>query len=68
MVIEASEWPRDPKGFVFLARAVERLGKAIFGNHWDGTEQSAKLLLPLPAFGSHAPSREDRVTAHEAEF
>jgi hypothetical protein len=31
-------WPADPAGYVFLARAVERVGSAMFGSEWTGQE------------------------------
>jgi hypothetical protein len=34
----ASDWPRDAKEFIFLARAVDAIGKAIFPDDWTGTE------------------------------
>jgi hypothetical protein len=36
-------WPHDPDGYVFLARAVDEIGKAMFGHHWTGKEWTSEL-------------------------
>jgi len=36
-------WPHDPAGYVFLARAVDEIGKAMFGVHWTGKEWTTPL-------------------------
>src|SRR5690349_10255169 len=36
------KWPEDPKGYVFLARAVQRVGSAMFGGAWTGREVLAE--------------------------
>jgi hypothetical protein len=35
-----AEWPFDPPGFTLLGRAVEQVGKAVYGNEWCGFEMS----------------------------
>jgi hypothetical protein len=43
-------WPDDVFGKVFLARAVDALGRAKFGDDWSGYKPSVDLdLQPLPA-------------------
>lgn len=37
-------WPRDPAGYVFLARAVHEIGRAKFGDEWVGDEPA----IPQP--------------------
>jgi hypothetical protein len=41
-------WPREPAGYVFLARAVEKIGSALHGNDWTGEEATAEEIEPLP--------------------
>lgn len=42
-------WPDDAYGRVFLARAVDALGRAMFPQEWTGFEPSVNLhLKPLP--------------------
>jgi hypothetical protein len=40
----SSEWPRDTKEFIFLGRAVEAIGKAIYLDDWTGEEPWIKQL------------------------
>lgn len=45
----AANWPTfDPPGYVFLARAVDRVGQALFGNDWTGTEPGQEPIYNLP--------------------
>jgi hypothetical protein len=41
-------WPLDPDGYVFLARAVEEIGRAMFGQHWTGKEITTEHVRSLP--------------------
>jgi len=42
-------WPEDAYGKVFLARAVERLGEALYPDEWTGFEPGVDTTLaPLP--------------------
>jgi len=41
-------WPRDPHGYIFLARAFDSVGAAQFKGNWSGKEQFAQLVPPLP--------------------
>jgi hypothetical protein len=45
---EPDWWPRDPHGYVFLARALEKIGAAM-DDKWTGTEATADYVQPLPA-------------------
>ena len=48
-------WPEDAFGRVFLARAVIRLGEAMFPDEWTGHEPGVNTSLrPLPAFSWEA--------------
>jgi hypothetical protein len=40
-----SAWPRDTSDWVFLARAFQKVGSAMFGQHWTGEETVAKSEL-----------------------
>ena len=44
-------WPLDPSGYVFLARGVQAIGKARFGDEWTGEEVTTAFvkLPPGPA-------------------
>jgi len=42
------EWPHDPPGYVFLARAFSEIGRAIFGEKWSGEENPPKGKLADP--------------------
>jgi hypothetical protein len=44
---EPDWWPRDPFGYVFLARLVEKLGAALHSD-WTGTEATTEDIDPLP--------------------
>jgi hypothetical protein len=44
---EPDWWPRDPHGYVFLARVVEIVGSAMHDD-WTGLESSTKDVAPLP--------------------
>lgn len=46
-----NKWPGDSAGYVFLARAVHRLGREIFGAEWIGDEPATPPLPPLEYFG-----------------
>ena len=38
-----SSWPMDPAGYVFLARAMDELGRARYGRDWTGEEFSGGM-------------------------
>ena len=38
--LSPGRWPRDTADFVFLARAVDHIGKVLFEDVWVGTEPS----------------------------
>jgi hypothetical protein len=40
-----SAWPRDTPDWIFLARAFQKVGSAMFGQHWTGEETVAKSEL-----------------------
>lgn len=41
-------WPRDCDGFVFLGRAVDRMGRAMFGTDWTDDTMIAVYKGPSP--------------------
>jgi hypothetical protein len=43
-----NQWPSDSGGYLFLPRALDRLGSALFGDQWLGTEPACNHLDPLP--------------------
>ena len=53
-------WPRDPFGYVFLARAVQAIGKACFCDEWTGEEVTTAFvkLPPGPATQEAQRQRE----------
>jgi hypothetical protein len=44
---EPDWWPRDPHGYIFLARLVEKIGAALHSD-WTGEEATTKEIYPLP--------------------
>lgn len=47
---DSSQWPRDPSGFVFLARAVHEIGRTIMKDEWTGSEPTTEFTPHLPFF------------------
>jgi hypothetical protein len=45
---ESKWWPRDPPGYVFLGRVLEKIGAAMHED-WTGTEATTDYVQPLPA-------------------
>jgi hypothetical protein len=45
---EPEWWPRDPPGYVFLGRVLEKIGAGMHED-WAGTEATTDFVLPLPA-------------------
>lgn len=43
-----ASWPDDAYGFVFLARAIQRIGKATFAGEWTDTEPFTAPLIETP--------------------
>lgn len=41
--IDRHTWPNDPKDHVFFGRAIDELGRAIYGNAWTGNEYTVGL-------------------------
>jgi hypothetical protein len=46
--MDASYWPRDTKEHVFLARALGRVGEALYNEEWTGEEPRTEVVEPLP--------------------
>lgn len=44
-----ASWPDDAYGFVFLARAIERIGKAVYTDQWTGNEPVARPPILPPS-------------------
>ena len=68
------QWPADPYGYVFLFRAVHRIGRALFGDAWTGGEPSTEYPRPLyaPLLGkpnvADARRAEELLTKHRPEL
>jgi hypothetical protein len=45
---EPDWWPRDPLGYIFLARVVEKIGAALHDD-WTGKEATTNEMDPLPS-------------------
>jgi len=62
----AYQEPRDQVDWIFLPRALERVGKCLFADEWCGDEVVAKVLPDFPTFAaSTAPKYLDlRFEAH----
>jgi hypothetical protein len=56
-------WPRDPAGYIFLARVVNQIGKATFGNEWSGADPGTVLPRSLPSKGSATVG--EKIWAHD---
>jgi hypothetical protein len=41
-------WPREPAGLIFLARVVDKFGRALYGDDWTGTEAATEYIDLLP--------------------
>jgi len=53
-------WPRDPFEYVFLARAVQAIGRARFGDEWTGEEATTELVkLPLALATQEAQRQQE---------
>jgi hypothetical protein len=46
--LKSSEWPKDASTDVFLGRAIDRIGKAMFGSEWDGKEVYTEVSDIIP--------------------
>lgn len=44
----SASWPDDAYGFVFLARAIERIGKATYVDEWTGSEPFTAPPIETP--------------------
>ena len=47
-------WPHDRPGYVFLARAFDPVGRALFGDHWDALEIVGEAPAAPPADADEA--------------
>src|SRR4051812_2051632 len=56
-------WPADPSGYVFLARAVEKIGQAMFGPEWTGKETTTEPVVALPE--QQEASTKDQLRAYQ---
>ena len=62
-----SQWPRDPSGFVFLARAVHEIGQTIMKDEWTGSEPTTEHIPCLPTtfgLGQYPPHPHHLERAH----
>ena len=61
--LQGQPWPRDPAGYIFLARAVNQIGKAIYGIKWSGCEPGTSLPRLLPS--KHSAGEGAKIRAHD---
>ncbi|NSZ61893.1 hypothetical protein G6L16_000925 [Agrobacterium tumefaciens] len=61
-----ASWPDDAYGFVFLARAIDRIGKATFAGEWTGTEPVARPPIQPP--NGREFNSLSRLTAAKEDF
>ena len=55
-------WPRDPIGYIYLARVVNQIGKATFGKKWSAADPGTELPRLLPS--KRGATVGDRIRAH----
>jgi hypothetical protein len=60
---DESGWPVDTRSHLFLARAVDGVGKTLFGDGWTGKEPTTEIYRPLPYLPPSTGS--DAYFAHE---
>jgi hypothetical protein len=61
------QWPRDPSGFVFLARAVHEIGRTNMKDEWTGSEPTTEHIPRLPTnfgLGQYPPAPHHLERAH----
>lgn len=51
--------PRDPDGYVFILRALDQMGREMFGVEWTGREPLTSLPHRLPVKRPATPSAPD---------
>jgi len=51
-------WPRDPFEYVFLARAVQAIGQARFGDDWTGKEATTEPVKLPPRLATQEARRQ----------
>jgi len=65
-------WPNDNSSFVFLGRAVQAIGKSMFGADWTGDEPCRDLMKELPIIpersGWRAKLAHDLLVKQHPEF
>ena len=54
-----NSWPRDPRGYKFLARAFDQVGKVVFGETWKGVDKW-KIVDRLPQSVRKATTQQRR--------
>ena len=59
---KSESWPRDPLGYVFLARAFDTAGKVFFGENWMGVDK-LEVVDRLPPSHLEATTQQ-RLRAH----
>jgi len=54
-----NSWPRDPRGYNFLARAFDLVGNVVFGETWKGVDEQ-EIVDPLPQSVREATTQQRR--------
>lgn len=62
---DESRWPYDPPGYVFLLRAVNEMGRAMYPNIWTNLEPG---FLPLSNFPDWAREPDKALLIHHSEM
>ena len=60
--LQHQRWPRDPVGYIYLARAVNQIGKATYENDWSEADPGTELPGLLPS--KRAATVGDKIRAH----
>jgi len=51
-------WPEiDPPGFTFMGRAIDQIGRSMFGEDWTGTEPAEQALPPRKKIMGDVPDQ-----------
>ena len=60
-----SQWPRASAEYVFLARAVDAVGRTMFGDDWRLSDFAGKPEMPLPSYEvAHPPPDQGQAGKH----
>ena len=63
--LNQTDWPNDFTEMIFLARAADQIGRALFGAEWTGTECLAESVSPIR---SQDTRRINNILAAHADY